>query len=636
MWTYQEIKLAKAAVIVTKKGTIRFDDLCRSLKDMAVTEVGQEWEGDARGKHPSIAKAFLRLQRNDELGISLPDVAMGCGYREAWDKLDYARAIYPTLSIEWKPHYNTEQAMRKVYFSQKRHASRLLLYHGPPRAVYPGWAPSVFNGLKDCKIIKPGVWKGRGLQRTWLTSKVKFIFEREGNMFYLALESDQGQQAQSVAVISKETLEKSPESVQLFETAVREGNAYLLTDESLVVKNRHWSIVGLLVERFTMAENPEAWVCLTVAVGQTEAHYIAAETDWLLLHENPVAQDGNLGNGKSLSVLNYQASYSDRPDPAANFDEFPLHQAAQSDNEEWCQALLAIFDVNTVDQRGWTPLHVAAASDSRAAISVFINAGANKDLFNNAGKTPLILAVDNLHVDAVLLLCEGGADVNACSKENSLGSPLTTALHKNDLEIVSLLLAFGADATKPDVAGWAPLHIAEQGNDTNEDIVDALLSAGADANTPSQGVVLPLCVAARHENTRMLQKLLDNKADPNFHIETLDPPLYDAITSGSLQSVEILLAGGAHVDVRFRNGWSPMMLAARVGDHEIGKALLARGAGLDDRDGKGLTALHVAAMSGSRVFFKWLQEVGADFEARDGSGKRAVDIVDGFEVLAQR
>jgi len=90
MGTYQEIKLAKMAVILTKKGLISFSAICRHLRDKAVAEFPQEWEGDARGKYPSIAKTFLRLQRNDEIGISLPDVAIGCGYLEAWDKLDYA------------------------------------------------------------------------------------------------------------------------------------------------------------------------------------------------------------------------------------------------------------------------------------------------------------------------------------------------------------------------------------------------------------------------------------------------------------------------------------------------------------------------------------------------------------------
>ena len=333
MWTYQEIKLAKTAVVLTRRGHINFSAICRHLKDKAVAEFGQGWKGDARGKYPSIAKTFNRLQRNDELGISLPDVAIGCGYRNALDKLDYARAIYPTLNIEWKSHYNTEQAMRKVYSTQKRHASRLVLFHGPARASYPGWAPAVFNGLKDCKITEPGTWKTRGLQRAWLTTKVKFIYEREADTFYLALESDFVTQCQSVAVISEQTMKHSPESIALFEKAVRDGNGYLLTDERLdAPDDRRFSIVGLLVERFTLANEQEAWVCLTVAVRQTKKHYKAERSGWLLLHKNPTSQD--LRNGKEASKIYYQLLHTIKPSHPEDLFEYPLHRAAQQDDEE--------------------------------------------------------------------------------------------------------------------------------------------------------------------------------------------------------------------------------------------------------------------------------------------------------------
>ena len=127
--------------------------------------------------------------------------------------------------------------MRKMYSTQTRHASRLMLFHGPLRASYPGWAPAVFNGLKDCKIIEPGTWRLRGLQHGWLTTKVRFIYDREPDRFYLALESDHKAQCQSVALISEQTAKHAPESIALFGKAVRYGNGYLLTDERLDVRD---------------------------------------------------------------------------------------------------------------------------------------------------------------------------------------------------------------------------------------------------------------------------------------------------------------------------------------------------------------------------------------------------------------
>lgn len=117
--------------------------------------------------------------------------------------------------------------MRKMYLTQKCQTSRLVLFYGPPQASYPGWAPVVLNGLKDCKIIEPGSWMLRGLQRAWLTTKVKLIYGREVERLYLDLESDYMAQCQSVAVISQQAVKDATESIILFEEAVREGNGYL-------------------------------------------------------------------------------------------------------------------------------------------------------------------------------------------------------------------------------------------------------------------------------------------------------------------------------------------------------------------------------------------------------------------------
>jgi hypothetical protein len=295
MWTYQEIKLATNALVATRSGFANFSEMGQSLKALAIAEAGDDWQRNAPGKYPQLARTFLRLQRNDALGISLPDLAFACGYREAWDKLDYARALFPTLGIEWKTSYSISKAMHLVYKKQEHHATRLALHHGPPRASRPGWAPATFNGLVDGEIIEPGVWMPRGMQRVWMTTKVLSIVHDESGTLVLALESDIAERAMTVGFVSKQTQEESPESVETFRKAVKEGNAYLLADEPLIPK-RHMSRVGLLVERFTRADGLQAWVCLTLAVGETEEAYKAEKSDWLLLHENPVFHEESLQN----------------------------------------------------------------------------------------------------------------------------------------------------------------------------------------------------------------------------------------------------------------------------------------------------------------------------------------------------
>ena len=292
---------------------------------------------------------------------------------------------------------------------------------------------------------------------------------------------------------------------------------------------------------------------------------------------------------------------------------------------------------DTVDSRGWTPLHVAAACDSRKSAAILIQAGTAKDAFNHSGNSALILAVNNMHTEMVLLLCEAGANVNACCREEGFGSALVRAVRQNNLELVSLLLAFGADASGIDAAGWGTLHAAVINEHVDERIVDTLLEAGADPDVPSHGL-LPLSLAARTGKASLVTKLLHNKADPQKKAQSNPvtssdrPPLYYAIKSDSLATVIALLEGGAQVDNKYRDGWTPMMIAAKEGNHEVGKALRSRGAGLSKSGANGLTPLHIAAINGSRIFYKWLIAAGADVNAQDSQCRTAREVVKGFEI----
>lgn len=75
---------------------------------------------------------------------------------------------------------------------------------------------------------------------------------------------------------------------------------------------------------------------------------------------------------------------------------------------------------------------MAAASNSQRAISILVDAHADQEALNNAANNPLALAVENLHREAILILCERGANVNASSKEG-LGTPLVVAIRNHHL-----------------------------------------------------------------------------------------------------------------------------------------------------------------------------------------------------------
>lgn len=316
MWTYQEIKLAKNAVLATAQGFVGFSAMCAHLERLSRAEFGNDrLDATSEGKHPSLSKQLGRLRRDDGAGVSLVDVAIGCAHREATDPLDRARALFPTLGVAWRVEDgdgdDVHAAMRRLYEAHRHHATRLVLYHGPPRADLLGWAPAAFPGLVDGIVVSPGRWMPRGMLRGWLTTRITGVVPSRPGSLVLRLEGGEadGAPAMSVGFTSEETRARTPRALELFRDAVREGTAYLLSDEPLVPK-RAISRVGLVVQRFVAAENLEAWVLFTLAVGETAPSYKRTKMEWLFLHENPVSD--NMLGGKPISELRYAMEMSQR------------------------------------------------------------------------------------------------------------------------------------------------------------------------------------------------------------------------------------------------------------------------------------------------------------------------------------
>ena len=198
MWTYQEIKLTSHALVLTKRGSVDWNKMVDTLKEHAELESG-DIQQDHRDKFSSLQKSTGRLQRNDKLGVSLPDLAYGCGYRKSGVPLDYVRALFPTLGLTWKMSYTAEEAMKQIYLSQKEHATRVALYHGPPRHSWPGWAPATFSNLIDAIILEESAWTRRGLMKRWFTAKVKRIVPSKPEALILALDNGDGTETLSDA-----------------------------------------------------------------------------------------------------------------------------------------------------------------------------------------------------------------------------------------------------------------------------------------------------------------------------------------------------------------------------------------------------------------------------------------------------
>ncbi|MEI6083967.1 MAG: ankyrin repeat domain-containing protein [Verrucomicrobiota bacterium] len=97
-------------------------------------------------------------------------------------------------------------------------------------------------------------------------------------------------------------------------------------------------------------------------------------------------------------------------------------------------------------------------------------------------------------------------------------------------------------------------------------------------------------------------------------------PLCVAAATGDVIRVKSLLAEGASVRARDKEGWSPLYWAAGNGHKEIVEILLANKANVNARDKDGWTSLYEAASRGRREIVELLLAHGADVNAEIDTG----------------
>ncbi|EKV16377.1 ankyrin repeat-containing domain protein [Penicillium digitatum] len=238
-------------------------------------------------------------------------------------------------------------------------------------------------------------------------------------------------------------------------------------------------------------------------------------------------------------------------------------------------------------------------------------------------------AVQENYAEALLwLVNQGGANPNDRNEHGH--TAITTAIRKNRLEILEMLLANGAD---PNLRGkdW-PVYMATQSPNmlrlilpkitdlsahkgvvekavqANQlESVKLLIAAGANVEWKNGGVFSPLTTALRENYCALVRYLLDQAgADPNAPGEHL--PLVKAIRrcdDGDFAMIELLLERGADPNKCYRD-WNAIMQAIEDRDLRLLRLLIEKG-GLVDLTQKDETGTTVLDMANS---FGWLE--GAD------------------------
>jgi ankyrin repeat protein len=118
--------------------------------------------------------------------------------------------------------------------------------------------------------------------------------------------------------------------------------------------------------------------------------------------------------------------------------------------------------VNTRDrQTGEAALHIVAKRGDTTYVSYLLARGADPNIKDGEGNTPLLVAVNNGAGGVIDLLVKGGANVNLGNGSGE--TPLIRAVQRRDLSLVRILLAAGADPDQSDrIAGLSARDYAHQ------------------------------------------------------------------------------------------------------------------------------------------------------------------------------
>jgi ankyrin repeat protein len=262
----------------------------------------------------------------------------------------------------------------------------------------------------------------------------------------------------------------------------------------------------------------------------------------------------------------------------------PLEFAAR----QGCAACIPVLvekgaDINATDQDGITPLLSALINGHYDAASVLLEKGANPNLADRTGRTPLYSAVDNhtmpasnrpspkeidnetTSLDLVKALVARSANVNAQLKQQI---PYRTKLDRGDDTMLT--------------TGTTPLLRAAKAGDVT--VMKVLLEKGADPKLATRNGVNPLMAAAglgsKEEDTTGRRKTQADSIEAiklclqaGIDINAVDSrgqtALHGAAFWGSDEVVQFLVDHGAKLDVKDRNGKTPldaaMGLAGGVG-----------------------------------------------------------------------
>ncbi len=331
---------------------------------------------------------------------------------------------------------------------------------------------------------------------------------------------------------------------------------------------------------------------------------------------------------------------------ASPMDSRPLVAAIEKGDLQFVQERVAKGNIDAILSNAMAALHVAAYHDQLAVAQYLLDTGADPNIANRYGVTPLMLASANGDDAFVSLLLKAGADPNKTSLEGE--APIMLAARTGKLDCIESLLGQGADpnATESWEGQTALMWAAAEGHAT---VARRLLEAGADAGSRSKAGLSAFDYAARQGKINVVRSFLQAKSDSDIDPLQLDDALYLAVRNAHYELAAQLLESGADPNA-FKKGYNALHAitwirrpgqgtnrpappgSGNLKSLDFVRLLVEKGIDIDARmtesragvrtamDFEGATAFLLAARTADTAMMRLLLELGADPRIPNTSG----------------
>jgi ankyrin repeat protein len=264
--------------------------------------------------------------------------------------------------------------------------------------------------------------------------------------------------------------------------------------------------------------------------------------------------------------------------------------------------------VTVLPRGGWTPLMYAARDGAADAVRVLADLKADLNASDPDGTTALMYAIINAHFDTAAILIEKGADPNVADTTG------TTALYSAvDMHTMGPMLSRPSPklVDKLDSADIVKMLIAKGAN-VNARLKRPIIGRH---HTPTGDAALgegttPLARAAKSNDLQLMRMLLDAGADPKLTLKDRTTVLMIAAAGGavvgayavaipvteasSIEAVKLCVERGVDVNAFNTNGQTALHSAVARGAENLVKYLAEHGAKLDMKNKQGRTPLDIA------------------------------------------